>query len=708
MDVHEYMPEYLEHLAESSKDYGRVLPFDQWEGERDKAATLTKEEMLLIIDTAISLLEGLYVHMDLKRARRGVDPVRQLRMLMERKELTDGTIGQRIFHRTLLEIFKSLGDVHTAYRLPDPYKRAIAFLPFLLNTYQDAASKRRYVVSHALAGGDREPSPTPFHRGVEVTTWNGVPIGDAVRRSAEFEEGSNLPHDLALGLQFMTVRWLGASFESDSPWVVVGYEDNGRYLETKFFWSVLLFNNDPGIAVVSQAAGAVLDLFRPAGERQRALDVGGGIVHAGRMALFLPERKKKPDEIEELDRLAVELRTRFYGYIGRKELREFTNQHRVLKPNGDEVPSLLPEFCEARVHGGDELVTMAGDEDPYSSAKELLTGKRFGYIGLRGFPLIEPARSLFKYELRRLLSWMPSDGLILDIRDNPGGSATTAEEALQFLTPNPVTPLPFSFIASPLTKELVNPQRGLFPEYRPSIDTAVSNGARFSAGRPLTSLQRANALGQHYFGPVLLLTNAMTYSAADIFAAGFEDNEIGPILGLDETTGAGGANCWFYQQYISQLLEKPLLPHGINLQIAVRQCARVGKDNAGVPIEEIGVESRKDRRYALTLQDILGQRPWRLLLTAARDLALRPQCDLETLLVEKNNGRELTVLTRQIERLDFYVDGLPTSVPVTTTEATTSSPLLPANRRVELEIRGFAHRDGVMKLVARYVQIFPN
>ena len=37
---------------------------------------------------------------------------------------------------------------------------------------------------------------------------------------------------------------------------------------------------------------------------------------------------------------------------------------------------------------------------------------------------------------------------------------------------------------------------------------------------------------------------ALTYGAADIFAAGFQDNQLGPILGTSATTGAGDANVW--------------------------------------------------------------------------------------------------------------------------------------------------------------------
>ena len=53
-----------------------------------------------------------------------------------------------------------------------------------------------------------------------------------------------------------------------------------------------------------------------------------------------------------------------------------------------------------------------------------------------------------------------------------------------------------------------------------------------------------NGIGQVYYGPVVLITDALSYSATDIFAAGFQDNEVGLVLGTSGNTGAGGANFW--------------------------------------------------------------------------------------------------------------------------------------------------------------------
>jgi hypothetical protein len=491
--------------------------------------------------------------------------------------------------------------------------------------------------------------------------------------------------------------------------VVVGYTDaSGALYECKFYWLTVHLKEDESkdgqILVPAQAVATVFEPFRSVNGQDRALHIGSASVHLSRKALFLgtPQDSGLGDALERTGRA---LMSKFFGYVDRDALLAFTEAQPLLRrvDGTDTYPTLLPAFLTAREHTVEDVFRKTGIDPPPGLDADM----RVGYIGIRAFPPMGFAREVFTYELRRLLNVLPGDGLVLDIRDNPGGSANLAEESLQFLTPRAITPLPFRFIASPTTRKIT--EGGIFAEYKASIETAMGMGGRFSAGRPVTSLQHANEIGQHYFGPVVLITNAATYSAADIFAAGFEDHELGPVIGLDETTGGGGANCWFYQDDITIALgdtAKPL-PRGINMQIAVRQCSRVGKQNDGVPIEEIGVQPRE--RYALTRDDILAQRPWGLLQHAVRALVrtgTMARYDLATSIEEDEGTRKVEVRTRNINRLDFFVNGRPSSLDVQHESAAAGSlsPNLPRGERVELEIRGYVHPN---QLVARYVQVFP-
>lgn len=705
MNGNEYYGAVLPGLQERFGTGAKLFSLDEWQRYRQaKEPQLSFDEMREVIDRAIATLQGLYVHMDLKRTRRGVDPVRLLQMLKERVGVQE-KLDSRTFHTRMLAIFKAFGDVHTAYRLPEPYISTVAFLPFIVNAYGDAGN-RKYLVTRTLWGAlDDETQHGSLKRGVRIIRWNGTPIEGAVARGAESEEGSNVSHDLALGLQFLTVRWLGASFEPDAPWVMVDYEDDkGHEHQSMFWWSVLVQQSGNRLLVAPQAVDAVFGGSRRRQERQRAVHTASQIVHYSRRRLFVKEPRTIVASPADLTTAAEDLRQEFRGYVGRRELSNFTNGVKMTAAvsGSDEVPSLMPLFFDARRHKGKDLLTHGG-EDLSREEQEAIAQREFGYIGIRAFPLDEPDRGLFKYEFRRLLNLMPSDGLILDVRDNPGGSANNAEESLQFLTPKPITPLPFRFLASPTTRQLV--ESPVFDEYKASVVMALGTGGAFSAGLPITPPARANALGQHYFGPVLLVTNSTTYSAADIFAAGFQDNAIGPILGVDETTGAGGANCWFYQ-FISRVLETPPLPQGINMQFAVRQCLRIGTKTLGVPIEEIGVPSDGASRYSLTEKDILEPKPFGLLLRAARELSKMDSCDLETTVDESSTKRELTVTTKGIDRLDVYVDGRPIKSAIVEPHENQTMFVLPVRDDIHVEIRGFASRRGTVQLVARYVQVF--
>jgi C-terminal processing protease CtpA/Prc len=137
---------------------------------------------------------------------------------------------------------------------------------------------------------------------------------------------------------------------------------------------------------------------------------------------------------------------------------------------------------------------------------------------------------------------------------------------------------------------------------------AVVTACVHSEGFPITPSARANNVGRKYAGPVALVTDALAYSATDMFAAGFQDHELGPIIGVDDNSGAGGANVWSYT--LLQSLLGPhagaatALPGGCDLRIAIRRTLRVGA-NRGMPLEDLGVVP--DKRHYLTRRDVLGQ-----------------------------------------------------------------------------------------------------
>ena len=79
----------------------------------DTVGELTLRDRRRIIDQAMVLIEQAYVHLPLKRAMHAIDPVQALRLLRRRLDREDDALSERDFHNEMIEIFKSLRDLHT-------------------------------------------------------------------------------------------------------------------------------------------------------------------------------------------------------------------------------------------------------------------------------------------------------------------------------------------------------------------------------------------------------------------------------------------------------------------------------------------------------------------------------------------------------------------------------------------------------------------
>jgi hypothetical protein len=309
---------------------------------------------------------------------------------------------------------------------------------------------------------------------------------------------------------------------------------------------------------------------------------------------------------------------------------------------------------------------------------------RYGYVRIWSFD-VDDAQE-FISEFLRLVARLPQDGLILDVRGNGGGLIPAGEMLLQTLTPRQIEPERFHFINSPTTLEICKSDPELAP-WVPSIEQSVETAAVYSQGFPLTTLKEANSVGQRYQGPVVLVTDALCYSATDIFAAGFEDHDIGPILGVDANTGAGGANVWTSVDIHELLSRRDVrlapLPQLIGFRVAVRQSTRVRR-NVGVLLEDLGVRPRYVHR--MTMRDVLA-RNGALIDRAAELLVRQPRARL-TARVGDDRRRTVEILTRGVTRIACFLDDQPLATVVAKGRTTTLT--VPPKARGSLRLEGYA------------------
>jgi len=291
-----------------------------------------------------------------------------------------------------------------------------------------------------------------------------------------------------------------------------------------------------------------------------------------------------------------------------------------------------------------------GYED-FLSARFVMNAK-YGYLRIWSFDVNDDQG--FLDAAIQLLKVLPDRGLIIDLRNNPGGLIWAAERMLQLFTPNSITPTKFALRATPLTAAMASTalnQQDLGP-WAASLTSAAGTGELYSSHLPITSLEQCNDLGQFYGGPVVVVVDANTYSSGDLFTAGIVDNRIGPVLCIGEATGAGGANVWMSDD-VSAAMESagmplPPLPQGTSFTVAVRRAVRSG-DADGTLIEDAGIAGQT---YAMTRNDILDENR-DLIRQCAKLLAAQPWTRLN---VNIDRGK-LIIETAGLDQVDVYADG---------------------------------------------------
>ncbi len=513
----------------------------------EQIEALTQDERELLVDQALKLIDNYYVHLPLKRAMYAIDPVQRLKLL--RNRLAD--ISDRRFHSELLSIFNDLRDLHTNYLLPEPYNSMGAVLPFLIEEFYENG-ERFFIVSKV---DDEFLHPT-FGPGVTITHWNGIPIDRAIAINADRNAGSNEDARFARGLEGMTIRPLIMTLPPEEEWVDVRYKRGGAVHGLRFNWRGL---------PLPKAGEDELEADGQLGMTSLGIDVHGEASRLLKKALFAPAA------------IAVEEQVALYqaGEI-----------------SGEAAPdlagvSLMPDNFKFRV-----VDTNHG---------------QLGYIRIYSFSRRTNRSSFveeFVQEFRRILDLMPVTGLIIDVRGNGGGFIQAGERILQFLSDGPVQPEMFHFINDYATKQLCGRVSRL-NSWHESISLSLQTGAVYSQGFTLTPHAEANGIGRLYHAPVVLITDALCYSTTDIFAAGFQDHNIGPILGIHGNTGAGGANVWRHKNLLDYVGEEggiEPLPRKANFRVSIRQCTRVGR-RAGLPVEDLGVVP--DKRHHMTRRDLL-------------------------------------------------------------------------------------------------------
>jgi hypothetical protein len=152
-----------------------------------------------------------------------------------------------------------------------------------------------------------------------------------------------------------------------------------------------------------------------------------------------------------------------------------------------------------------------------------------------------------------------TDGLVIDIMHNPGGSQTYVDELYSYISPQPFEQLhfvwrPTLYVLADLYVQMADAETNhadpatvaFYRNMYEQVEAANKQGADLSPPFPaigITDLREParNAQGSvaAYTKPIMLLTDDVSVSAADGFAATFQDNRRGINFGV-RTNGGGG------------------------------------------------------------------------------------------------------------------------------------------------------------------------
>jgi len=397
---------------------------------------LDGDQRRLILDILISAVGGAYAHLPAKRAAYASDPIQALTLLRRRA----ADLPNTEFHRAVTGIVTGLRDAHTRYIGPEPLHGQVAALPFLVEQYGPDRAPR-YLISKmnedAIDDGDyvapRGETPAQVEKlrpGCELVSWNGVPFARAVEIHANDETGGRPDSRRSRALESLTQRALDYTPPPDEDWVIVCYRGGrGRQREIRLPWRVLT-PEKAATAVETGSRAALKQAADPAAEAVRRAKK-----QMFSTSLWMADRDSRsvPPEPAPRARINEWIDTPLQDVLAAKAIR-----------------------------------------------------RTVGYLRIWSFDINDD--DAFVAEIIRLLQAMPQQGVIVDLRGNPGGLIWAAERSLQLFTKTPISPTRFSLVATPLTRQMADSpfNRLELERWSQSLQDAVSTGELYAQPLPIT------------------------------------------------------------------------------------------------------------------------------------------------------------------------------------------------------------------------------
>lgn len=242
-----------------------------------------------------------------------------------------------------------------------------------------------------------------------------------------------------------------------------------------------------------------------------------------------------------------------------------------------------------------------------SLSLEIITANKakFARFSIRSFEFNVTVESLT--ELLEVVGSIKVPRLVVDIRENGGGASLLTKVLFEIICERTLPSTPYFVRATEVVRRLT--KTSTYRELAAGVRDALRAGEQFSGPMSdLNKLEDSFKPVERFFEPVftgelILLFDGSTYSAGDLFAAWFKDQEAGVTVGVHSATGGGGATVLEYDQ-LAKLGAFPggkaKLPNGVRMTTAFSRLFRSG-EKSGAFIENRGVTP--DVRYFYTKFD---------------------------------------------------------------------------------------------------------
>jgi len=502
---------------------------------------LTRTEKVILAQQSQLLLRDLYVNRYQKNEFYGtnpnfsghVDPARKVQEVVNKID----SLSTSDLHKNLSQIFVSQRDLHLNYNFPLPHAAFISFLPFNFARTASASNQNEVRIGniYAVFFDVFFPDQRKPQVGDLVLEYDGVPIQQAVNNAVINGNGANLYAGFSRALQYMTFSSQAASLPPAKDKISLKLKSarTGEEYSITIPWMSQYDDADLAPALVKNAANT---------------------------------------NTANINALAM----------SNEPIQERYNQFLARNLNQDSAAFTRQATAEPSIKWS---IVNRGD-------------KKLGYISIGSFVpsavTDNGALAIIANLLRNQLA--STDALVIDVRNNGGGSIVYADKLPQMFMPGNATTNSARLLNTSLNFKFLN--QDIFKQYWPNwvqlITDAQKTNNRYSKTGVFTTPQDANTMGQMYYKPVGVLANARSYSATDLFTCAMQDNGAATIFGEDRQTGAGGANVLehgFFNAFAPEVFTA--LPGGVSMRVSWRQSIRSGYNN-GSMIEDQGCTANVD------------------------------------------------------------------------------------------------------------------